>query len=116
MARRLLDAADDDFARIFGEILLLKDHDGSVVVEAEAAVEFYVRAKSELPNDPEMLASLHFRAAHAIMGFLQPSTDRHRLDLSASLSARWFHEAQWHLEQAVGRSEGPHNSTRLIAI
>ncbi len=106
MARRLLEADDDDFARIFGDILKLEDGPERVVQHAEASGEFYLTRRTQLPIDREELAKLHYRAANAIVGFLEPERRGHRLDIGMGFTARWRHEAQWHLGQAARASNG----------
>ncbi len=106
MARRLLRADDDDFARVFGNILEIKDDLEPVVLLAEASGEFYLTRRTQLPSRREDLADLHYRAANAIVGFLEPERHGHRLDIVMGLTARWRHEAQWHLGQAASISSG----------
>jgi hypothetical protein len=99
MARRIVDFPDDDFRVLFDRLLALRDDGRPVLVEAAAASEFFLAIKPAIGLHGEALAERHYDAANAIVGFLDPRRHGHRLDLSVGLSARWVHEAQWHLDE-----------------
>lgn len=113
MARRMLSLDDLRFSEVLSA-LLAAQHDGEpVVIESTGAVEFFVNRRATLPDGGTELANLHFLAANAIVGFLKPDSQGHRLDIGLGLSARWCHEAQWHLERAArleSKSVGPRKS------
>ncbi len=107
MARRIVNLADDDFAVLFNRLLDLKDAGRRVLVEATAASEFFLAVRPAVRGSNLVQANLHYAAANAIVGYLEPQRHGHRLDLSVGLSARWHHEALWHLYEgrALARLE-----------
>lgn len=87
----------------------------------DAAYEYFLTEKAALPEDREALAQLHFDAANAILGFLEPAADAARFDFNTALSPVWLHEAQnqfraaWHNRDLHGR-DLPEERERLSRV
>lgn len=76
----------------------------------DAAYEYYFTEKAALPAERDSLAALHFDAANAIVGFLEPLEDAARFNFETAFSPVWLHEAQHHFSRAWQNRDPTHKT------
>lgn len=101
MASAMLGVSHEECASTLRAIGAIQYGGDDLLAFAESAGEHLLRAKVDPPADPKRAASLHFRAANAIVGFLERTERATRFDFQAALQPSHLHEAQWHLNQAA---------------
>lgn len=112
MAGRLLKVSNTECMRVLTELKNIKFKSRQVVEDAESAGEYLLRVRVMADDNSKKTSDLHFGAANAIAGFLDPEEGMQRLNFGEALSPHSLHEAQWHLRKAGALNRSNQKATR----
>lgn len=102
MASRLLGVSENECNQLLGSLnknVQIGD-ERTVLIYSKGCGEFLLKVRIEAAPDDTGTSNMHYQAANAILGFLNPTEDVFRFSFNEAFESRWLQEAQWHLWKA----------------